>query len=108
MSKKNKNKKTLKTVIVITALALVVGLLVGLLVFSDCKKSNYDKNYEYDGVSLIGKWVDDELDEKYYDVYEFVNESKVILSSYCYGIKLDSIEGTYEVVDKNQINIISV
>ncbi len=106
MSKKRKNNKTTKIIIAVVALTLIVGLCVGLLIFADdCKKSQYNKNYEYDGVSLVGKWMDEELDEKSYDVYEFVDSSKVILSTYCYGIELDSLVGTYEVVDKNQIKI---
>ena len=65
----------------------------------------YDEDYVYDGNSLIGKWVDDELDSNSYDVYEFIDETKVILTTNCRGIELDKIEGTYTVTDNNQIVI---
>lgn len=65
----------------------------------------YDEDYVYDGNSLIGKWVDDELDSNSYDVYEFIDETKVILTTNCRGIELDRLEGSYTVTDNNQIVI---
>lgn len=88
--------------------ALIFTLLVictlSLLILTGCGDL-YDENYVYDGSSLIGKWVDDKLDSNSYDVYEFIDETKVILTTNCRGIELDRLEGTYTVTDNNQIII---
>ena len=90
-------KKTLIFILISLCILSVVGL-------TGCK-DNYDEDYVYDGKSLIGKWVDNKLDSNSYDVYEFIDETKVILTTNCRGIELDKLEGTYTVTDNNQIVI---
>ena len=90
-------KKTLIFILISLCILSVVSL-------TGCK-DNYDEDYVYDGKSLIGKWVDDKLDSNSYDVYEFIDETKVILTTNCRGIELDKLEGTYTVTDNNQIVI---
>lgn len=90
-------KKTL------TILILLITCIVVLTACDGCSK--YNENYKYDGASLIGKWVDKEPDENEYDVYEFIDNEKVILTKYCFGIPLQSLEGTYKVENENQIII---
>ncbi len=106
MKKKRKfdKKRAIKTAVIITALILVVGLCVALLVFCDgCKGSKYNKNYKYDGTALIGKWTDSEFNERSYDVYDFVDEDTVILTTNAFGIELQRVEATYEVQDNNKL-----
>ena len=89
-------KKILLTVSIIACLLLAMLL-------SSCDL--YNKNYVYDGTSLIGKWVDEELNTGSYDVYEFVDDKNVILTTNCHGIELNRLEGTYTVEDNNKIVI---
>lgn len=89
-------KKILLTVSIIACLLLAMLL-------SSCDL--YNKNYVYDGTSLIGKWVDEELNTGSYDVYEFVDDKNVILTTNCQGIELNRLEGTYTVEDNNKIVI---
>lgn len=107
MSKKRKKfdkKRTARVIIAITMLALIVALCVSLLVFcEDCKKTKYNKNYKYDGTALIGKWTDSDFDKKSYDVYNFVDEDTVILTTNTFGIELQRLEASYEVADNNQL-----
>ncbi len=83
-------------------LALLICLTVVMLI--SCG-GEYDKNYEYDGESLVGKWIDKSVDESEYDIYDFVDEDTVILTTNCYGIEKNRMEATYRVEDKNQIVI---
>lgn len=93
----------MKKLIAILSLTLC---LISLSMLVSCG-SHYNGDYVYDGTSLIGKWVDKKIQSNSYDVYEFIDENKVILTTNCRGITLDKLEGTYEVTDKNQIVISS-
>ena len=85
-------------------LSLILILCVVLMVACDgCSK--YNENYKYDGSSLIGKWMDEAPNENEYDVYEFIDSDTVILTKYCFGIALDSLEGKYYVEEDNKIVI---
>ena len=88
-----------KTICILSILVCVFTLFM----LNSCKL--YKENYVYDGKSLVGKWVDEELDSNSYDVYEFIDNEKVILSTNCRGIVLDKLEGTYVVEDNNKIVI---
>lgn len=111
--KKNSSKKTkkpfdkkrlIKILIIIGALCLIVGLSLYFIIWSPaCSDSKYDEDYEYDGSSLLGKWVDENLDEKSYDVYDFVDNDTVILTTNTYGIELQRLEAGYEVTNGNQL-----
>lgn len=84
--------------------ALVMMICLFVIVLTCCG-GKYDKKYEYDGVSLVGKWIDKNIDDSEYDIYNFVDEDTVILSTNCYGIEKSRMEATYKVEDKNQIVI---
>ena len=88
----------------ILSLTLVIFCIIPLLTLIGCGEK-YNENYVYDGESLIGKWVDEEIQANSYDVYEFIDESKVILTTNCRGIELDRLEGAYTVTENNQIVI---
>lgn len=83
-------------------LLFIILALCALLVLFSCG-SEYNKDYVYDGVSLIGKWQESSLDENYYQTYEFFENGSVVCSSYSYGIWLQSIEGQYRIEGKNTI-----
>lgn len=104
-SKNVKNKSAKRLAIIILVLVVVVTVLFFALTqhTSSCSKKGYDKNYKYDGTSLIGKWTDTEFKESSYDVYDFVDENTVILTTNCYGIELQRLEASYEVTDGNQL-----
>ncbi len=87
---------------ILITVSIIVCLLLAMLL-SSCDL--YNKNYVYDGTSLIGKWVDEELNTGSYDVYEFVDDKNVILTTNCQGIELNRLEGTYTVEDNNKIVI---
>jgi len=88
------------------AILSILMCMLALFMLSGCK-SLYNKKYVYDGTSLIGKWIDEDLNENSYDTYEFVDEQNVILTTNCRGIALRSIKGTYTVEDNNKIVITS-
>ena len=90
----------MKKIIVALLICLFVVALVGC-------GGEYDKKYEYDGTSLIGKWIDFKVDESEYDIYEFVDDTRVVLTTNCYGIEKSRLEANYKVQDKNQILIYS-
>ncbi len=87
---------------IMTALFVLLCLMFVILL---CGCSKYNKNYVYDGTSLIGKWIDEELNEDAYDVYEFIDGENVVLTTNCRGIKLKELRGTYTVEDNNKIVI---
>ena len=90
----------MKKIILILSLAMC---LISITLLMGCDL--YNEDYVYDGSSLIGKWMDDDLDPNSYDVYEFVDNETVILTTNCRGIELDKLEGKYTVTDNNQIVI---
>jgi hypothetical protein len=86
----------------------IAYLLIAICVFAlvSCESCDkYDEDYVYDGKSLVGKWVDSSINENSYDVYHFVDNTRVILTTNCYGIELKRLEGTYSVTDNNKIHI---
>lgn len=89
-----------KAIAILSAFVCVLALLM----LSSCGDL-YNENYVYDGASLVGKWVDEELDSNSYDVYEFIDNENVVLTTNCRGIVLDRLEGTYTVEDNNKIVI---
>jgi len=103
--RKADKKKIIKFAIIAGILTLVAALCVGLIVYYEGCDGKYDKNYEYDGHSLLGRWVDENMDESSYDVYDFVDESHVILTTNYYGIEIDRLEATYKVEDGNKISM---
>ena len=87
------------------SISVLILCLMSILLLCGCDKKQYDKKYVYDGSSLIGKWVDDKIDENAYDVYEFIDNENVILSTNCRGIELNTLKGTYTVQNNNEIVI---
>ncbi|MBO5213095.1 MAG: hypothetical protein J6B60_06095 [Clostridia bacterium] len=76
--------------------------------FVSCKDDEFklDKDYEYDGVSLVGRWQSANLDHSSYTVYDFEGGSQAgynnaTVSMYFYGIEAFSVKATYRVEDRN-------
>ena len=87
-------------------IALIMLIAIFVIALGSCRDA-YDEDYVYDGVSLIGKWIDEKPNENAYDVYDFVDKSRVALTTNCRGIELKRIEGTYTVEGNNTIVISS-
>lgn len=85
---------------------IICVVIVCLCIFSlfGCEKSLYDKNYVYDGNSLLGKWGEKDYDEAYYFSYEFFEDGKIEHIVYNYGIEVSKVTGTYT-AEKNEIFI---
>ena len=95
-----------KFLLMALALTVLAGICIWLVVhFSGGCGDKYNKNYKYDGTSLVGKWIDENMDEKSYDVYDFVDSSKVILTTNRYGIETSKTEARYSVSDGNLITV---
>ena len=71
----------MKKIILITIFIVCVVFLVSC--------SEYDKNYVYDGESLIGVWQERDLDEDFYKIYEFKADGTVTQTCYTQGIVND-------------------
>jgi hypothetical protein len=86
-------------------LILITILIVCAVFLVSC--SEYDKDYVYDGESLVGVWQERDFDEKYYKIYEFKADGTIIQTSYIYGIVSDvSLVGevqNYSVEDNNTL-----
>lgn len=82
----------------------IIACLLALLLLSGCKDLYNDK-YVYSEGALVGKWVDEKLNDSSYDVYEFIDNERVILTTNCKGIELDRLEGAYTVEDNNKLVI---
>ena len=82
----------------------LIACAVVLCLLSGCGDL-YNSKYVYSEGALVGKWVDESLDENSYDVYEFIDNESVILTTNCCGIELDRLEGTYTVEDNNKLVI---
>jgi len=82
----------------------IIACFLVLLLLSGCGDL-YDEDYIYNEGALVGKWVDEKLNENSYDVYEFIDNENVILTTNCKGIELDRLEGTYTVEDNNKLVI---
>lgn len=87
---------------VIFALILTFSFVI-LLTSCGKYKSKYDKNYVYDGESLIGKWQECAHDDEFYQVYNFTSSKDVTLTSYSFGIVMQQIEATYRVEGNNSL-----
>lgn len=83
----------------IICLMLICICVIGLVSCSD-----FDKDYVYDGHSLLGKWREKEYKDSYYISYEFFDNGEVVLNEYNYGIEMSSIIGKYS-VETNKILI---
>ena len=68
----------MKKLILITVLVLCAAFLISC--------SEYDKDYVYDGTSLVGIWQERDFDEKFYKIYEFKADGTVTQICYTYGI----------------------
>ena len=78
-----RKKKIIRYAVIFCILCFVVGLTAVILKYCNETqyRGKYDSDYDYDGVSLVGKWMDDDADESAYDVYEFVDSDTVILTT---------------------------
>lgn len=65
---------------------ILIAVLVICVCFIISCGSEYNKDYVYDGESLIGKWQETDFDEKYYKIYEFNGDGTVTFSYFTYGI----------------------
>lgn len=83
---------------------IICFLLVCVCALGVCACSKFDKDYVYDGTSLIGKWCEADYEDAGYISYEFFEDGRVINATYNYGIEMSRIEGKYT-VDKNEILI---
>ena len=88
----------------IAVFVLIFSLSLVLISCGDKYVSKYDANYVYDGVSLVGKWVENNHSDKYYQVYE-ISEEKIILTAYSYGIEMQQITATYKVEGNNTLAV---
>ena len=88
----------------IAIFVLVFSLSLVLISCGDKYVSKYDENYVYDGVSLVGKWVENNHDDEYYQVYE-ISDDEIILTSYSYGIEMQQILATYKVEGNNTLAV---
>ena len=82
----------------------IIACLTMLILLSGCGNL-YNEKYVYSEGALVGKWVDEKINDNSYDVYEFVDNENVILTTNCMGIELDRLEGTYTVEDNNKLVI---
>ena len=82
----------------------IIACLLVMLLLSGCG-GLYNDKYVYSEGALVGKWVDERLNDSSYDVYEFIDNENVILTTNCKGIELDRLEGTYTVEDNNKLVI---
>ena len=74
----------MKKLILISVLAIIACFMISC-------GSKYNKDYVYDGTSLVGKWQEEDFDEKYYKIYDFKADGTVTFSYYTYGISCERI-----------------
>jgi len=86
-------------------LILITVLIVCAVFLVSC--SEYDKDYVYDGESLVGVWQERDYNEGFYKIYEFKADGTVTQICYTYGIVNDiSLSGetqTYRVEGNNTL-----
>lgn len=104
--KKKKNSPLKKAFAVILGIACI-GALVGFIIFSFTREKppRYDKEYVYDGNSLVGTWREYYWEDNFYQIFEFTSDGKINLKSYTYGIFDQELSGTYETSGTNTITI---
>ena len=89
---------------------LIVTFIVVILacMFTSCSK--YDKNYVYDGTSLVGKWQEVDFEEGLYKIYEFKADGTVTYTFYTYGIvygdDLNGVTQEYRVDGNNTLVLV--
>ena len=82
-------------------LSLIMVIIV-CVALTGC--GDYDKDYVYDGVSLVGKWQEADLDEGNYKVYEFYADGTVTYASCIYGMVPDGyVTAKYKVEGNNTL-----
>ena len=62
---------------------ILMAVLFALMLVS-CDE--YDKDYVYDGTSLVGKWQEEDYEEGLYKIYEFKSDGTVTYTFYTFGI----------------------
>ena len=77
----------MKKLILISVLAIIACFMISC-------GSKYNKDYVYDGTSLVGKWQEEDFDEKYYKIYDFKADGTVTFSYYTYGISYGESYGS--------------
>lgn len=82
---------------------LILGMVLLIVILSACACgcSKLDKNYVYDGKSLVGAWQEKNLDDQQYQTFEFFSDGTIIKTIYSFGIEMAKTEATYEVEDDN-------
>lgn len=92
---------------------LFVAIILFVIVLGTCAcgcsdgyVSKYDKNYEYDGTSLVGRWQESDVSDEDYETYEFFSDNTLLRIRYILGIEIGRISGTYEVTDKNTMHML--
>jgi len=65
---------------------IFAAVLIIFVCFMISCGSEYNKDYVYDGESLVGKWQEVDFDEEYYKLYEFKADGTVTFSYYTFGI----------------------
>ena len=88
---------------------LIPILLLSVLSFTSCKKNIYNPDYVYDGVALVGKWREDNYEDKFYKVYEFGSDGKASCKCFIYGMEdeMYAVSTDYRVTDNNKIIMIN-
>lgn len=88
---------------------LIALSILPIIIFASCGcdryVSKYDKDYVYDGKSLVGIWQEIDYEDQYYETYEFTKDGKVFLTSYSFGIEMQKIDATYKVDGNNSLVI---
>ncbi len=89
---------------------LVFTLIVILFACMMVSCSEYDKDYVYDGTSLVGKWQEEDFDEGLYKIYEFKEDGTVTYTFYTYGIvysaDLNGVTQEYRVEGNNTLVLV--
>lgn len=92
--------------LIFVVIVLAIFLSIAIPYFAERKRTGFNGKYKYDGVSLIGKWQEKDLDNGAYKIYDFQENGKVITTIYVYGMeKVKDVESTYRIEDKNTLVI---
>ena len=94
----------MKRFLIISFAIICIVLTIASCVGED--KDKFNENYEYDGVSLIGKWREREYSEDQYQIYEFLENGDVNCIIYSFGIEMGRFEASYTVEGKNTLSIL--
>ena len=93
--------------LIFVLVTLIVYLSIAIPYFKERKRTGFNKNYKYDGVSLVGKWQEkDSFSDALYKTYDFQENGRVIVTMYVYGMKqLEDLTSTYRIENKNTLVI---